>query len=178
MSDASAATQILVSRSGPVATITLNRPEKLNAITLAMLSALDAALVTIDADTDVRVVVITGAGPKAFSAGADVVAWSSLAPLDMWRSWTRIGHQVMERLESLRQPTIASLNGIAYGGGLELALACDLQARSRSRHAAGAGSRDRDGPRLGHDHPARHDRGPRPGQADDPDGHADRRGAS
>ena len=127
MSDATAATHILVSRAGPVTTITLNRPEKLNAITLAMLAALDAALVAIDADTDTRVVVITGAGPKAFSAGADVVAWSSLAPLDMWRSWTRIGHQVMERLESLRQPTIASLNGIAYGGGLELALACDLR---------------------------------------------------
>jgi enoyl-CoA hydratase len=127
MSDASAPTHILVSRAGPVTTITLDRPEKLNAITLAMLSALDAALVAIDADTDTRVVVITGAGPKAFSAGADVVAWSSLAPLDMWRTWTRLGHQVMERLESLRQPTIAALNGIAYGGGLELALACDLR---------------------------------------------------
>ena len=81
----------------------------------------------IDADADVRVVVIKGSGPKAFSAGADVVAWSSLAPLDMWRTWTRTGHRVMERLESLRQPTIAALNGIAYGGGLELALACDLR---------------------------------------------------
>ena len=92
-----------------------------------MLSALDEALLAIDADPDVRVVVIKGSGAKAFSAGADVVAWSSLAPLDMWRTWTRTGHRVMERLESLRQPTIAALNGIAYGGGLELALACDLR---------------------------------------------------
>ena len=117
----------LVSLDGPVATITLNRPEKLNALTLPMLSALDEALLAIDADPDVRVVVIKGSGAKAFSAGADVVAWSSLAPLDMWRTWTRTGHRVMERLESLRQPTIAALNGIAYGGGLELALACDLR---------------------------------------------------
>jgi len=118
---------LLVSVVGPVATITLNRPEKLNALTLPMLAALEEALLTIDADPEVRVVVIKGSGAKAFSAGADVVAWSSLAPLDMWRTWTRTGHRVMERLESLRQPTIAALNGIAYGGGLELALACDLR---------------------------------------------------
>jgi enoyl-CoA hydratase len=118
---------LVVSRDGPVATITLNRPEKLNALTLPMLAALEEALVTIDADPEIRVVVIKGSGSKAFSAGADVVAWSSLAPLDMWRTWTRTGHRVMERLESLRQPTIAALNGIAYGGGLELALACDLR---------------------------------------------------
>jgi enoyl-CoA hydratase/carnithine racemase len=118
---------LLVSLDGPVATITLNRPEKLNALTLPMLAALEEALLTIDADPEVRVVVIKGSGARAFSAGADVVAWSSLAPLDMWRTWTRTGHRVMERLESLRQPTIAALNGIAYGGGLELALACDLR---------------------------------------------------
>ena len=118
---------LLVSLDGPVATVTLNRPEKLNALTLPMLAALEEALLTIDADAEIRVVVIKGSGAKAFSAGADVVAWSSLAPLDMWRTWTRTGHRVMERLESLRQPTIAALNGIAYGGGLELALACDLR---------------------------------------------------
>ena len=127
MSGAAPDQTLLVSFDGPVATITLNRPEKLNALTLPMLSALDEALLSIDADPNVRIVVIKGAGPKAFSAGADVVAWSSLAPLDMWRTWTRTGHRVMERLESLRQPTIAALNGLAYGGGLELALACDLR---------------------------------------------------
>ena len=118
---------LLVSLDGAVATVTLNRPEKLNALSLPMLAALEEALLTIDADAEIRVVVIKGSGAKAFSAGADVVAWSSLAPLDMWRTWTRTGHRVMERLESLRQPTIAALNGIAYGGGLELALACDLR---------------------------------------------------
>ncbi len=127
MSGTEADQTLLLSFDGPVATITLNRPEKLNALTLPMLSALDDALIAIDADDVIRVVVITGTGIKAFSAGADVVAWSDLAPLDMWRRWTRLGHQVMDRLEALRQPTIAALNGIAYGGGLELALACDLR---------------------------------------------------
>ncbi len=112
---------------GPIATITLDRPEKLNAVTPEMLAGLDAALSAIEADEAVRVVVLTGAGDRAFCAGADINAWASLAPIDMWRTWVRSGHRVMDRLEELRQPTIAALNGIAYGGGLELALACDLR---------------------------------------------------
>jgi enoyl-CoA hydratase/carnithine racemase len=82
---------------------------------------------TIEAGEAIRVVVLTGAGDRAFCAGADVDAWSALAPIDMWRTWVRLGHRVMDRLEGLRQPTIAAVNGIAYGGGLELALACDLR---------------------------------------------------
>jgi enoyl-CoA hydratase len=113
--------------AGPIATITLDRPEKLNAVTPEMLEGLDAALASIEADDAVRVVVLTGAGERAFCAGADINAWASLAPIDMWRTWVRSGHRVMDRLEGLRQPTIAALNGIAYGGGLELALACDLR---------------------------------------------------
>jgi enoyl-CoA hydratase len=127
VSRAAAGQHVLVSIEGPVATITLNRPEKLNALTLPMLADLDAAFIAIEAEADVRVLVIEGAGTKAFSAGADVVAWSALSPLDMWRTWTRTGQRVLDRLESLRQPTIAALNGVAFGGGLELALACDLR---------------------------------------------------
>jgi enoyl-CoA hydratase/carnithine racemase len=112
---------------GQIATITLDRPEKLNAVTPEMLEGLEAMLTSIEADDAIRVVVLTGAGDRAFCAGADINAWATLAPIDMWRRWVRSGHRVMDRLEGLRQPTLASLNGIAYGGGLELALACDLR---------------------------------------------------
>jgi enoyl-CoA hydratase len=112
---------------GAIATITLARPEKLNAMTPEMLEGLEALLGQIEADAAIRVVILTGAGDRAFCAGADINAWSSLAPIDMWRSWVRLGHRVVDRLDGLRQPTIAALNGIAYGGGLELALACDLR---------------------------------------------------
>lgn len=112
---------------GAIATITLDRPDKLNAMTPAMLEGLEALFGTIEADPAIRVVILTGAGDRAFCAGADINAWSSLEPLDMWRSWVRLGHRVVDRLDGLRQPTIAALNGIAYGGGLELALACDLR---------------------------------------------------
>ena len=121
------ATAVRLAVDGPIATITIDRPEKLNALTPEMLEALEVVLGTIEADEAIRVVVLTGAGERAFCAGADVDAWSALAPIDMWRTWVRLGHRVMDRLEGLRQPTIAALNGIAYGGGLELALACDLR---------------------------------------------------
>jgi enoyl-CoA hydratase len=121
---------------GAIATITLDRPEKLNAVTPEMLAELDAALASIEADDAVRVVVLTGAGDRAFCAGADIDAWASLAPIDMWRRWVRSGHRVMDRLEGLRQPTIAALNGIAFGGGLELALACDLRIAAETAEVA------------------------------------------
>ena len=117
----------LLDVDGGIATLTINRPEKLNAMTPEMLRGLEAMLGEIEADESIRVVVVTGAGEKAFCAGADINAWSALAPIDMWRTWVPLGHRVMDRLAGLRQPTIAALNGIAFGGGLEIALACDLR---------------------------------------------------
>jgi enoyl-CoA hydratase len=110
-----------------IATVTLNRPEKLNAISPEMLTELETILARLDCDNDVRVVIVTGAGARAFSVGADIDAWAALGPIEMWRRWIRDGHRVFDALARLRQPTIAALNGFTFGGGLELALACDLR---------------------------------------------------
>lgn len=110
-----------------IATLTLDRPAKLNAIGPNILVELERHLAEIDRDPDVRAVIITGTGDRAFSVGADVNAWSVLEPLDMWRGWVRDGHRVLQRLANLRQPTIAAINGYAFGGGLELALAADIR---------------------------------------------------
>ena len=119
--------RVTLAVAGGVATITLNRPEKLNAIDPAMLSRLDGFVAALDPDPAVRVVVLAAAGERAFSVGADVNAWAALAPLDMWRAWVREGNRVVRRLAALRQPTIAAVNGLAFGGGLELALAADIR---------------------------------------------------
>jgi enoyl-CoA hydratase/carnithine racemase len=113
-----------------VATITLNRPDKLNALTLDMLARLEAACSRIERDDAVRTVIVASASPKAFCAGADIIDWGPMGPAGMWSRWIREGQRVFERLARLRQPTIAAVGGLAFGGGLELALACDIRIAS------------------------------------------------
>ncbi len=113
-----------------IATIMLNRPDKLNAISLAMLDQIEAAVAELEKDRAARVVLITAAGDRAFSVGADVKEWEQVLaddPFAMWRGWDRPGHRVFTRLARLHLPTIAVVNGYAFGGGLELALAADLR---------------------------------------------------
>jgi len=111
---------------GALATITLRRPEKLNALDQGMIAALAAACDRVESERAVRVVLLAGEG-KAFSAGGDIEAWAALDPLTFGRLWIRDGHRTMDRLARLRQPTIAVLTGHALGGGLELAAVADFR---------------------------------------------------
>jgi enoyl-CoA hydratase len=121
--------RILIEHDGAILTLTLNRPDKLNAIDGAMLDALGEALGEIERDRAVRAVILTGAG-RAFSAGADIKEWTALPPLEFGRSWGLRGHALFDRLAALPPPVIAALNGIAFGGGLELALCADIRIAS------------------------------------------------
>jgi enoyl-CoA hydratase len=121
--------RILAERDGTILTLTLNRPDKLNAIDGAMLDALDEVLGAIERDREIRAVILTGAG-RAFSAGADIKEWTALTPLEFGRSWGLRGHALFDRLAALPPPVLAALNGIAFGGGLELALCADIRIAS------------------------------------------------
>ena len=118
---------IKLSVESEVATITVSRPDKLNALTFEMILALEHAAHVIDANVDVRVALITGAGDRAFCAGGDVNEWSKVQPEDFGLQWVRIGHRAFDALTRLRQPLIAALNGHALGGGLELAACADFR---------------------------------------------------
>lgn len=108
-----------------IAKLTVNRPQSLNALNLELLSELDAALCQLEQDTDVKVVVITGAGEKAFVAGADIKEMADMDPLQGHR-FALSGQRVLLALQKMTKPVIAAVNGYALGGGLELALACDF----------------------------------------------------
>ncbi|HEY5970872.1 MAG TPA: enoyl-CoA hydratase-related protein [Pseudoxanthomonas sp.] len=117
---------ITITNQGSIRRITVNRPDKLNALNAATLDALLTAFEGAATDAATRVVVLTGAGPKAFVAGADIAEMADLRPTDA-RDFSLRGQRLMRRIETLPKPVIAMVNGFALGGGLELAMACHLR---------------------------------------------------
>lgn len=110
---------------GPVATIVIDRPRRLNALNTATLLELLDAVATVGADDALRVVVVTGAGDRAFIAGADVNEMVDKTYLEALR-FAELGHRVCEALEEVEKPVIAAIGGYALGGGCEIAIACDF----------------------------------------------------
>ena len=122
---------LLVERDGPIAVLTVNRPKALNAMSQATLAELTQAARELDADPGVSVVIVTGAGEKAFVAGADISEMAGFGPVQA-EDHARKGQSAMAAFERMRKPVIAAINGYALGGGLELALACDIRIASEN----------------------------------------------
>jgi enoyl-CoA hydratase len=116
---------LLVDDADGVRTITFHRPKALNALNRATLSEFEAALDDVAKNDALRCVIVTGAGEKAFVAGADITEFNALSPAEA-ATYSARGHAVLDKIAALRVPVIAAVNGFALGGGLEVALACDF----------------------------------------------------
>jgi enoyl-CoA hydratase len=116
-------------REGAIAIVTVNRPDRLNALSSADLEELQATLRTIGGDRAVRAMIFTGAGDRAFIAGADIREMSAFSE-DEAMAFGRLGHAVASAIEHLPQPVVVAVNGYAFGGGCELALAADIRIAS------------------------------------------------
>ena len=123
-------TNLLVSDAEGIRTITINRPDQLNALNRATIDELDRALNEADADRNVRVLVITGSGPKAFVAGADIKEFAHFS-IEEGRALSADGQRkLFDHVENMGKPVIAAVNGFALGGGLELAMSCHVRVAS------------------------------------------------
>jgi enoyl-CoA hydratase/carnithine racemase len=118
-------------RDGAVAELRLDNPAKLNCLTVDMIDQLAAHLEALER-SDAAAVLLTAEGERAFCTGADINGWGDLTPAEFSRHWVRGGHRVFDRLARLSKPTIAVLQGHAFGGGLELAAACDVRVMARA----------------------------------------------
>lgn len=120
---------LLLEKDGGTAVVTINRPKVLNALNADVLNELSAVVDQLEADEEVRVIILTGAGDKSFVAGADIAFMSKLTPLEA-KDFARKGQMVFSKIENASKPVIAAINGFALGGGNELAMSCDIRIAS------------------------------------------------
>jgi enoyl-CoA hydratase/3-hydroxyacyl-CoA dehydrogenase len=131
LSEAKSYQDIIVKKEEGIGWITFNRPHRLNAMTIDMMGEFISALGDFESDKEVKCIVITGAGEKAFSAGADMTSFTGITP-SIAVDASMKGHELTARIEGLGKPVIACINGYALGGGLEVSLACDFRIASES----------------------------------------------
>jgi enoyl-CoA hydratase len=125
------AENLSITTENGIRTITINRPDKLNALNRATLTELDAAIDHAASSSEVYGIIITGAGEKAFVAGADISEFSGLDP-DEGKKLSSFGQKIFKKIEQCAKPVIAAVNGFALGGGAELAMACHLRVASEN----------------------------------------------
>jgi enoyl-CoA hydratase len=122
------AQEVVIERDGGIVTVTLNRPERLNALTWVMWEGAGNAFTSLEADDDVRCIVLRGAGDRAFAPGADIAEFAELrSNFEQARAYGRLMHGTMRAIAESRHPSVALIQGICVGGGLELAMLCDIR---------------------------------------------------
>ena len=120
--------ELLIARDGAIATVTLNRPDKLNAFNAAMWTGLSAAMESLSADDSLRCVIMRGAGERAFCVGADIAEFEQdRSTVDKARAYGKRVHALLRAIRACRHPVVAMIHGLCVGGGLEIAATCDLR---------------------------------------------------
>src|SRR5580658_9065060 len=123
---------IMVDKEGPLGIVTLNRPSVLNALNTKLLGELSFALLELERNADIRAIIITGAGEKAFAAGADISELNALGSAGAGADQARMGQSITRQIERLRTPVIMAVNGFALGGGCEIAMSGDIRIASEN----------------------------------------------